>query len=217
MRKLILAFFCCCFVSFQTYVFGQTTNEKYKSVKDTLSLIAKINTANTSVQTIESDFSQEKYLSIMSDKVISKGKLFFKVPNQVRWEYAQPYVYIIVFNNGKIYIKDEKKVKKFDASSNKSFSEMNDNLSLIIQGKLFNQRSDFNYKYQESDKYFLVTLFPLGKKLKDLFSSIQVYFNKTDFAVYAIKLIENQKDYTLIRFSNRKNNTPLPNEKFLLN
>ena len=153
----------------------------------------------------------------MTDKVISKGKLYYKAPNLVRWEYTQPYAYIIVFNNGKIFIKDDKKVKKFDASSNKNFSELNDNLTMIIQGKLFSQRKDFNYKYQESDKYYLVTLFPQAKKLKDLFGSILVYFNKNDYSVYAIKLMEAQKDYTLIRFSNRKNNVQLSNEKFSIN
>ncbi len=212
--------FSICFLflfSLTAVVSGQKSTDKYSTVKDTLSLIAKINGATTSIQSTESDFTQEKYLSIMTDKVISKGKLYYKAPNLVRWEYTQPYAYIIVFNNGKIFIKDDKKVKKFDASSNKNFSELNDNLTMIIQGKLFSQRKDFNYKYQESDKYYLVTLFPQAKKLKDLFGSILVYFNKNDYSVYAIKLMEAQKDYTLIRFSNRKNNVQLSNEKFSIN
>ena len=205
------------FIFTQTICIAQKSNEKFTPFNDTLSLIAKINNANTFIQSLECDFTQEKYLSIMSEKVVSKGKLFFKSPNLFRWEYSLPYVYIIVFNNGKIIIKDEGKIKKFDASSNKNFTELNDNLTSIVQGKLFNKRNEYQYKYQESEKHFLVSLFPQAKKLKDLFSSILVYFNKGDFSVYAIKLVESQKDYTLIRFSNRKNNMTISNEKFILN
>src|SRR5882672_833749 len=56
--------------------------------------------------TIQSDFIQEKNLSMLSEKIVSKGKFWFKKENFVRMEYNQPFKYLMILNNGKVYITD---------------------------------------------------------------------------------------------------------------
>src|ERR1700752_393074 len=93
-------------------------SQSYKPVKDTLALRTKIESMNKSVTTMESDFTQEKNLSMMSEKIISKGHFVFKKENLLRWEYISPTKYLIVINKDKVFIKDSKKTSKYDMNSN---------------------------------------------------------------------------------------------------
>src|SRR4051812_25981315 len=42
---------------------------------------------------IKSDFTQEKSLSMLSDKITSKGKFWYRKPDMLRMEYTQPFNY----------------------------------------------------------------------------------------------------------------------------
>src|SRR4051812_45797244 len=42
---------------------------------------------------IKSDFTQDKSLSMLSDKITSKGKFWYRKPDMLRMEYTQPFNY----------------------------------------------------------------------------------------------------------------------------
>ena len=182
-------------------------------VKDTATFKLKMETQSKLVNSIESDFTQEKYLSVMSENIISKGHFCFKQINMLRWEYNDPYKYIIVINKDKMFIKDNGKVNKYDINSNKMFKSINEMMVNTVQGNLLNNK-DYKANYYESDKQYLLELSPLQKGAKDFLKVIQLYIDKTDYAVVKVKMIEPGDDYTSIDFTGRKNNQPISDEKF---
>ena len=68
-------------------------SQNYKTVKDTTALKQKIESMSKATTSIESDFIQEKNLSMLSEKIISKGHFVFKKENLLRWEYSTPSKY----------------------------------------------------------------------------------------------------------------------------
>ena len=50
--------------------------------------------------------------------------------------------------------------------------------------------------------------------MKEMISEIQIYFDKKDYSMSKLKLIEPGGDYTNIEFTNKKFNTTIPDEKF---
>ena len=68
----------------------------------------------------------------------------------------------------------------------------------------------------ESSNAYMVELLPIDKKMKYYFKTIQLYFDKTSYDVSQIKMIEANGDYTSIRFSNRKINVSIADDKFIL-
>ncbi len=93
----------------------------YSIVKDTVGFKQQFTAASKKINTIKSDFNQEKNLSMLSEKIISKGKFWFKKDNLVRMEYTEPFQYLMILNNNNIYIKDGQKENKISAGSNKLF------------------------------------------------------------------------------------------------
>ncbi len=86
MRKIVLVVL----LSLPVVLFSQVP-KGFSLVKDTAAFKQKMDTQSKIINSIESDFSQEKYLSVMSEKIISKGHFCFKKANMLRWEYFDPY------------------------------------------------------------------------------------------------------------------------------
>ena len=211
MRKsnLIIAFLMIsCIINAQEKGFKEISNaEKVKTE------LARL-TENT--KTIQSLFVQEKHLSFLSENIISKGEFLFRSPNQLRWEYSEPFEYIIVFNDKNILIKDENKISTFDTESNKMFSEINNMMIGTIQGNLFADNERFDAKYFENSTQYLLELEPKLPEMKNMLKQILIYIDKSDVSVSKIKMIESSDDYTSIEFVNRKLNQDIDNNIFNL-
>jgi len=169
---------------------------------------------SASLNTIESDFIQEKKLEMLSNSLISKGYFCFKKVNQIRWEYSQPYRYLIIINQDKIYIKEDKDQKQYDMKSNKMFQEMNRFISGCIQGDILKNEKEYQIKYFEDSHSYFVTLVPVSEKMRQMLNEVQIWFDRDDLTVSRIRMLESGGDYTKIDFTNKRLNTEIPLEKF---
>lgn len=190
-------------------------SQNYKVVKDTLALKIKIESMSKITTSIESDFVQEKNLSVLSEKIVSKGHFVFKKDNLLRWEYFTPSKYLIIINKEKIIIKDEKKTTKYDMNSNKVFKEINDIMLSCVQGTIF-KSNKFKTAYFENDKYYKLELLPQAKNMKESFKKINLYFDKSVTSVAKMEMVETNEDLTSIDFSNKKLNAPIADNIFTI-
>jgi len=188
----------------------------FKEISNAEKVKAELTKLTENTKTIQSGFVQEKHLSFLSENIISKGEFLFKSPNQLRWEYSEPFEYIIVFNNKNILIKDENKISTFDTESNKMFSEINNMMIGTIQGNLFTDNERFAAKYFENSTQYLLELEPKLPEMKSMLKQILIYIDKSDVSVSKIKMIESSDDYTSIEFVNRKLNQDIDNNIFNL-
>lgn len=190
-------------------------SQNFKIVKDTTVLKQKIESMSKATVSIESDFIQEKNLSMLSEKIISKGHFVFKKENLLRWEYSSPSKYLIVINKDKVVIKDEKKTTKYDMNSNKVFKEINDIMLSCVQGTIF-KSNKFKTSYYENDKFYKLELIPQVKNMKETFKKINLYFDKNVTSVAKMEMIESNEDLTSIDFTNKKLNAPIAETIFIV-
>lgn len=190
-------------------------SQNFKVVKDTTILKQKIESMSKATVSIESDFTQEKNLSMLSEKIISKGHFVFKKENLLRWEYSTPSKYLIVINKEKVIIKDEKKTTKYDMNSNKVFKEINDIMLSCVQGTIF-KSNKFKTSYYENDKFYKLELIPQVKNMKETFKKINLYFDKSVTSVAKMEMIESNEDLTSLDFTNKKLNAPVAETIFIV-
>lgn len=190
-------------------------SQNFKIVKDTAALKQKIESMSKATVSIESDFIQEKNLSMLSEKIISKGHFVFKKENLLRWEYSSPSKYLIVINKDKVVIKDEKKTTKYDMNSNKVFKEINDIMLSCVQGTIF-RSNKFKTSYYENDKFYKLELIPQVKNMKETFKKINLYFDKNVTSVAKMEMLESNEDLTSLDFINKKLNAPIAETIFIV-
>ncbi len=187
----------------------------FKSIKDPKEFNIKFDENVKKLISIKSDFVQEKHLSFMQDSIVSKGIFRYKKQDKIRLEYITPFKYLMVLNNGKIYIKDGAKVNKFDSRSNKLFKQINDMLINTMNGNVL-QSKDYKITYFENDNVYLLELQPLDKSIADLIQKIKIYIDKKKLTVLKLRLTEKSGDYTLISFFNTQQNIEIKDEEFVV-
>lgn len=187
----------------------------FSAVKDKNAVAQKLKKVSIETNTIDSEFIQYKHLDIIENDIVSKGSFSFKSPDKVRWQYTNPYNYLIVMNSGKMWIKDNNKISEYDTKSNKVFKEINDLMIGLLKGNIL-ENPDFNTQFYASDSQILAVLIPKKNEMKDFLTEINIFFDKNEYKVLKIVMNEYSGDYTLIEFKNRKFNTPVSDNNFII-
>jgi outer membrane lipoprotein-sorting protein len=211
-KEDILAFFLITIINLS--VFHGFSQSGFTLMKDPQQFSRSLTETTQATNTLESKFIQEKNLSVISEQIITRGKFYFKKENKLRWEYTDPFSYLIIMNGDKVLIKDEKKENRFDAASNKVFAEINSIMVGSIRGTILNENKKFKIDFLESTGFNLVKLSPLSQQLKGYISEIRIFFNKMNYSVSRIEIAEPSGDFTKIEFTGLKINTPVSDENF---
>lgn len=205
---------CFVFLSFGLNVFGQS--EGYKKIDDISVFKKEFYEQSAKIHTIKSDFEQEKELSVLSEKIISKGKFFFKRDNKIRIEYQTPFYYLMIINGDELHVKDDDKETTLNVRSNKLFQQVNNIMVESVKGTIIDDKN-FSVEVFENPTHYLMTMTPLDKTLKSFFDTINITADKKLFAVTGIEMNEHSGDKTTIRFLNQDLNSPVSDEVFSFN
>lgn len=162
--------------------------------------------------TITSNFTQYKHLDFLSNDIKTTGKLAFKAPDLVKWEYLEPFSYSIIFKDRTLYINDDGNKSNMDVGGNKIFTQLNQLITASIRGNLFDD-DQFDISYFKKDGNSLVYLIPKDAQFAEFIKAFHMTFNPAG-EVIEVKMIEPSDDYTHIVFSGRKTNQPLSDADF---
>ena len=169
-------------------------------------VITKLNQTSASIQTMSANFSQTKYLSMLSDKMVSDGKIYYSKSDKLRWEYTSPYQYLFIFNGTKVYVGNNSKQNIIDTNTNKVFKEIARIMMNTVTGTALSNNDDFETALSEDSNQWIVTLTPKKKELKSMFTKVVLYFNKKSNIVSEINIFEKNGDRTNIKFSGIQTN-----------
>ncbi len=175
-------------------------------------MIEKIMNTETTIKSIQCSFVQTKNLTMLNDKMVSKGIMIYLKPNMLRWEYISPYKYLFIINGAKVLIKSGDKKSSIDVKSSKMFQEITRIMMNSVTGKNLLSSSDFNVRMFTQKNYWIADLTPKKKQMRSMFSSIKIYFDSSNSTVSQIDMFEKSGDKTEIRLKNPQINNRI-NEK----
>jgi outer membrane lipoprotein-sorting protein len=191
--------------------FGQAPG--FSAIQDVVSFKKQFALQSAKVTSIKSDFVQEKTLTLLTEKIVSKGDFLFKKNNKVRIEYKTPYSYLLIINGDQMISRDGEKESRIDVSSNKMFRQVNRIIMDCVQGTILDNK-DFSVKIFESTSAYRLELTPQHKVMKEFFQSIHIVMERSDYSVSIIEMNESGGDKTVMRFTNKQFNTPINDEVF---
>ena len=186
-----------------------TPAEKHKA-------IAQINASVGKIQSLNGTFTQTKNLKMLNDKMVSHGRMMFKAPGKLRWEYTDPYTYLFIFNGTKVYVGNAKKKDVIDTNSNKIFREVARIMMSTVTGKALTSKDEFTVDIADGGKTWNVTLVPKKKEMKGMFSKILLVFNKADSMISEVNLFEKNGDKTNIRMQGMAKNKAVNETHFTI-
>lgn len=204
---MILAFFSVLSVTGQT----KLTKEQEKDV------LEKMEKSSNALHSLQCDFVQSKRMKILNKDMISKGVLYFKKPDKIRWQYTTPYDYTFIMNGDKVQIKSTKSTKNIDIQGNKIFRQVTSIILNTITGDGLKNSPDFDVELFKLNDVYFAKMRPKKREVMQVYSSIEVYFNASLTMVESIKMIEKSGEYTVVKLISPKVNNPINENVFKVN
>ena len=199
------------FLSFSLFsAFGQ---EQKMSESEIVAFKNSVNTTAKNTKTLSTDFTQLKHMDFLSKDIETSGKMNFKAPNMLQWQYVKPYQYSIVFKNNKIFINDAGKKNNIDKGNSKMFDKLNKLIVGSVNGNMFDE-NEFTISYFKTKDFNITKLLPKDAALKKYVKQMELYFDKTGNTVSQVKMIEPSNDYTKIIFKNKAINAKIDDSVF---
>ena len=134
-------------------------------------ILARLKAANT-YETLETSFVQTRHSAMLTEDLVSEGRMVLASPDRLRWEVLKPYKSVFVSQG-----------------------------ELAIRGRRFRMPTDKDFKATalEGDD-LAVKLVPVRRDLKSVFREIIVHADKKSMQIHSALLITPDGDWTLLEF-----------------
>lgn len=177
----------------------------------------QINAVASAMKTMQCDFVQTKYVKMLNDKMVSRGKMYYLQSDKLRWEYVSPYTYTFILNGSKALISKGKRSDVVNVNQSKSFKEIARIMMNSVVGKCLTDSKDFKVGITATATEYVATLYPQQKQMQQMFSKIILHFNRQKSTVAKVELLEKKGDRTVIELNNVKTNAPVNAKVFSVN
>ncbi|MEW5908466.1 MAG: outer membrane lipoprotein carrier protein LolA [Thermodesulfobacteriota bacterium] len=167
------------------------------------------------VQTLSSEFFQEKHLSMLKSAAVSRGLFFFEKPDRMRWESITPERtgFAVIGEKGIKWRGNSDKKERFRLETDPVIKHFTDQIFAWV-------RADFSWLKEHyrisilSPKPAVILLYPITDQEKKILNRIQIFFSSDERSVRSVEIHETDGDVTRIRFSTPRINFPLSPELF---
>lgn len=200
MRKILLS----CLLVFLSPCLPMMGQTKLTAEQQQKQIVEIIDKASSAMKTMQCDFTQTKRMKMLSKDMQSKGVMYFKRPDKLRWQYTSPYDYTFIMNGDKVQIKSMKSTKNIDVQQNKMFRQITNIILSSITGGTLRTSADFTVELWQQDKSYFVKLYPKKKELKQLYQYLEIWFDPALTKVSTVKMMEKTGDMTIVNLLNTK-------------
>jgi len=151
------------------------------------------------INTIRSDFVQEKHLQILSKPLISKGVFYYEGPGSLRWEYQSPIKSILLMHEGRVtrYIWGENGFRRDSGLSLQAMQIVLEEITKWLGGH-FDDNPDFTASLEPDRKIVLTP----KKAFSAIIRNIELILSDRPGVIKSVTIYEGEKSFTRIIFKN---------------
>src|SRR4030043_2206102 len=172
-------------------------------------VVQRIRESREKTKDFSADLLQEKKISLLKEKVISKGKIRFKKPDKISIEFFHPETSQMVYD-GKtflLYFKEEKMAERYQVQGNP-----------VVEKYLLFSKDPFQEKLaqwrivEDRESFLVMEILP---KVKDpLFVKTRMWISKKNWIITGMEMVEKNGDTTTLRYSNMRVDMGLADSDF---
>ena len=163
---------------------------------------------------LQCDFVQVKQLSLLQTALTSKGRMYYRGGDRLRWEYMSPYTYTFVLNGDRVMLKSSEKTDVVSVRSSKMFQQIARIMLNSVTGRSLADGGDFEVTMYKSGTEWEARLVPQQKELAALFSEVRLHIDPKLRMVTVVELREWGGDTTRIEMRNVRKNGAIDDALF---
>ncbi|MHB8066413.1 MAG: outer membrane lipoprotein carrier protein LolA [Desulfobaccales bacterium] len=170
------------------------------------------------VQSLFTDFIQEKHLEIFTRPAVARGRCIFQNPGKMRFEITEPFQSVLIVNDKAVakYELVEGKWQKLQSSQQQLVLLIIDHITLWLQGRLRGKEEIYAISAEKGETTKVI-LTPRNEGFRKHLKAIELVMNRDETGLRQLILREPGQDYTVVTFINDRRNLAIPPEVFNTN
>ncbi|MBN1365175.1 MAG: outer membrane lipoprotein carrier protein LolA [Syntrophaceae bacterium] len=174
----------------------------------------KLRRESAKIKTLQADFVQKKFMKILSQPLISEGRLYYAAPDSFRWEYFKPLKSVVINheNSSKRYVYSEGKMVEDKTGGVQAMKIVLNDVANWLSGS-FDQNPSFKAIIREGASIIII-LTPAENTMRDMIEKIEITLSKKTATVRSVKIIEDANSSTQINFRNIQINKAINSSVF---
>ncbi len=183
----------------------------------TKSVLARLRDGMKNLSTLRADFTQQKHLAMFSRTLVSQGKLSFRAPDSLRWEYTNPVRsgFIVSGGKGAAWSAAAGEMHKTGLKENPEFSTLADQISIWLTFDEEAIRRQYTVEAMSEDPP-IIRLTPKSDAVRRFLRHLVLIFAPDGSHAREVRIMEGgtNGDTTVLRFSNTVRGEILPDSLF---
>lgn len=167
-------------------------------------------------KTLKTDFIQEKEMALFREKIVLKGRIYIRKPNELAWHVDSPLRYSVLITDKFIrqWDEDTNQVQEVSLAKNPIFQNVLKQLTVWFSGE-YGTLLENNEMRLVSSAPLVIEFKPRDKSIsKKVIQSITITFRDDQTYLQQIRIVELTGDVTTLRFTNTQFNAPLDKKSF---
>jgi outer membrane lipoprotein carrier protein len=180
-------------------------------------VLQRVDAAKASIDTLAGEFTQRNRVKLFKQELTSKGRLYFKKPRQIRWEYTSPDPSTLVLDGNRATLTTPGAATQTfdldkDATMRAIFEQL---LTWLGPGSLAQARSDWQIAAGGAAAAPMLTLTPRpDRPVARAFARVELRIDGKTGLLHGIALVEKNGDEKEITFVKLEKNVTLPANAF---
>lgn len=173
-------------------------------------LLLKLKDEAQKIQSVASNFTQEKHLAMFDEVLISEGRFAFKKPGSLRWEYTAPFRsgFLLQDGKGKEWDDATETTRNFTLDASPAMSMVASQIMAWTTFDIDWLKSRYKIK-QLTTSPIALELKPRSEIAKEFLAHLVVSFTPDNSAINSLELHETDGDFTKISFTAPQLNSDL--------
>lgn len=160
-------------------------------------------------------FTQTKELSILQEKMVSNGVMYYcRQGGRLRWEYQSPYVYTFVMNGNRVMMRSDERTDVIDTSRNQLFGQIARIMMNTLTGRCLTAAEEFKTEVRVEANEWIAELTPRRRDMTQFFARIRLHFDPQRRVVSRVEMFEQSGDRTVIDLKNIRTDVELDERLF---
>ncbi|MDM8525428.1 outer membrane lipoprotein carrier protein LolA [Desulfococcaceae bacterium HSG8] len=182
-------------------IFAHVSAAETSDIKDILSSLEK---KVSGMQTLQTDFVQEKELAVFNQKLILKGTVFLEKPARLAWHVTEPMRYSMIMKDQMIrqWDEDTNEIQEISLAKNPAFQTAVGQMQEWFSGTYTSLLREYEVALFKKNPTALKFTPRENALAANVISSVTVFFREDERYIHQIYIEEKSGDNTRLTFVN---------------
>ena len=185
--------------------------QEYKALSNPAAAKSAIEKKHKATSTLTADFTETVESSMFKNPQTSKGKLYYKSSDKIRWENLTT-KQLILLDGSKVKMSENGKEIN-NAMTNKVVKKIQSMMLSMLSGDFLSEK-EFKISYYESGTHYKLVLTPKNPRMAKYIQKIDLLFDKKSALLDSMLMYESKDQKVNYNFSNTSVNSTISDSKF---